>query len=203
MAAERSSVFEATYRRYLADLADRDLDAAAGRLGLEMVDGAVVVPFLGSPFRVSVDGVMSPAGGRPPFPVRVVILKFLLIAPDSAPGGLEWAAYRDFPDAAPLLGYFAGNAEAVVAREFTGRLDALAAAADRLGGRPPETSYPYDLARIVDFLPGLPALLLFNDADETFGAGVSILFQRRISRYLDMESVAIAGVLLAETLTQD
>lgn len=202
MAAERSPVFETTYRRYLADLAVRDLDAAAGRLGLEVADGAVVVPFLGCPFRVSADGVTSPAGERPPFPVCVVLLKFLLTAPESRHGGsgLEWAAYRDFPDAAPLLGYFAGNAEAVVAEKFAGRLEALTAAADRLGGRPPETAYPYDLARVLDFLPGLPALLLFNDADEDFGAGASILFQRRISRYLDMESVAIAGVLLAEAL---
>jgi hypothetical protein len=43
-------------------------------------------------------------------------------------------------------------------------------------------------------------LLLFNDADEEFPADCKVLFEKRAESYLDMECVAIIGMLLAEFL---
>jgi hypothetical protein len=46
----------------------------------------------------------------------------------------------------------------------------------------------------------VPLLLLFNDADEGFPAACSVLFERRAGGYLDMECLAMSGMLLAERL---
>jgi hypothetical protein len=45
-------------------------------------------------------------------------------------------------------------------------------------------------------------LLLFNDADNEFPADCRILFEVRVESYLDMESVAILGGMLAHRLTR-
>jgi hypothetical protein len=46
-------------------------------------------------------------------------------------------------------------------------------------------------------------LLLFNDADEDFPASCSVLYERRAERYLDMECLAMLGMMLAEGLKRN
>jgi hypothetical protein len=43
-------------------------------------------------------------------------------------------------------------------------------------------------------------LILFNDADEEFPAQCMVLFERRAENYLDMECLAMVGMLLFEQL---
>ena len=52
----------------------------------------------------------------------------------------------------------------------------------------------------IDALPRIPLLLLFNDRDEEFPAQCSVLFEKRTEAYLDMECVAMVGMLLCEYL---
>jgi hypothetical protein len=42
--------------------------------------------------------------------------------------------------------------------------------------------------------------MLFNDADEEFPAQCAVLFERRAENYLDMECLAMVGMLLFEYL---
>ena len=44
--------------------------------------------------------------------------------------------------------------------------------------------------------------MLFNDADEEFPAQSAVLFERRAEKYLDMECLAMVGMLLFEYLKQ-
>ncbi|MGD8762104.1 MAG: DUF3786 domain-containing protein [Desulfobacteraceae bacterium] len=44
-------------------------------------------------------------------------------------------------------------------------------------------------------------MLLFNDKDEEFPAQCSVLFERRTENYLDMECVAMVGMLLYNYLS--
>jgi hypothetical protein len=46
----------------------------------------------------------------------------------------------------------------------------------------------------------VPVLLLFNDSDDEFPAQCLVLFERRTEKYLDMECVAMVGMLLYEYL---
>jgi hypothetical protein len=49
-------------------------------------------------------------------------------------------------------------------------------------------------------LPKIPVLMLFNDADEEFHAQCAVLFERRAENYLDMECLAMVGMLRFEYL---
>jgi hypothetical protein len=54
-----------------------------------------------------------------------------------------------------------------------------------------------------DALPKVPILLLFNDLDSEFPAQSSVLFERRASKYLDVECLAMAGWLFSEYLRNE
>jgi hypothetical protein len=90
--------------------------------------------------------------------------------------------------------------EGAIAREFSGRPADLRQTAETLGGRPPSIAYRYDISLVILALPKVPLLLLFNDADDEFPAACSVLFERRAERYLDMECLAMVGMLFADYL---
>jgi len=55
---------------------------------------------------------------------------------------------------------------------------------------------------LLDALPRVPVILLFNDADDEFPAQSSVLFEQRAEKYLDPECLAMAGRLLFTRLKQ-
>ncbi len=196
-AAVRAPVFERIYRDYLHEVARLDFPSIAPRLGLELDADGLVVPLFGRAYRVSKDAVADKQGLRPDHAVLVPVFRYLLLCPQRPPEGADWVAFRDFRDAAPFVGAFADNVEGAIARHFSGRLADLERAARRLGGRPPGLRLAYDLAAVFDGLPRVPLLLLFNDADEQFPAECRVLFERRAALFLDMECLAILGMLMA------
>jgi Domain of unknown function (DUF3786) len=196
-------IFETTYRNYLAKIAEIDLAERADLLGFEMEGQAAVIHLFETPYRLTADGITGPQGDAPLFAIQVLLCQYILLAPEVPPvGGEEWVSFRDFPDAAPLVGAFRNNPERAIAKNFGGALDELENACRNLGGSESDETLSYDLVRRFDTLPKLPLLLLFNDADEEFGAECSVLFQRRAEKYLDMECLAIAGGVLGSYLNQ-
>ncbi len=200
MKMQKSSVFEETYTNYLARIAELDFSKIAGRLGGETAGEELVIPIFGNPHRISCDGLSDPSGKRPDFSVCVVLFKYLLLCPDHDPGESDWVSFKDFKDAAPFAGSFVNYTEAPLANHFAGKLARLEAAARRLNGRPPAADFPYDLCLQFPALPKVPVLMLFNDADEEFAARCAVLFERRAETYLDMECLAMVGMLLFERL---
>jgi hypothetical protein len=61
-------------------------------------------------------------------------------------------------------------------------------------------NYDYDVSMQLTALSKIPVLLLFNDADDEFPARCSLLFQKSIENYLDMESVAIVGNIFSKMI---
>jgi len=90
--------------------------------------------------------------------------------------------------------------ERAIATFFSGRLDDLKAACDKVGGALPGMDVHYNLARQFHGLPRVPLMMLFNDRDEEFPAHCSVLFERRAERFLDAECLAIIGRLLFTNL---
>ena len=195
--ADTSSVFKETYAHYLERIADVDLAAVATRLGGEATAEGMRILYFGRAHTVTAAGVTDHEGKRAPFDVCIVLFKSILMCPEVLPEAGDWTAFRQFKDAAPLGGYFDANALTAMAKTFSGRLEALEKAAKILGGRPPEESLSYDLALVVNALPRIPMLVLFNDAEEGFDARCSILFRKSTETYLDMECVGILGAQLA------
>jgi hypothetical protein len=199
----KSPVFEKTYQDYLSRISVVDFKAIAEKLGGRVDANGIVIPFLGKSYRISSHGIMDPYGNRPIHAITVVLSKYILLCPQENPGGSDWVSYRDFKDAAPFAGAFANQAEKTIAENFSGRLDKLVRACEKVGSRPTNMDLSYDLARVFDALPRIPVLFLFNDADDEFPAQCSILFKQCAEKYLDMECLAIVGWLLSDYLKQD
>ena len=51
-----------------------------------------------------------------------------------------------------------------------------------------------------DALSNIPLLLLFNDKDDEFPAQSAVLFEKRAEKLLDMECLAMVGMLFSEYL---
>ncbi len=197
---DKSSVFEETYTNYLAQIGRLDFKKIADRLGAEIVGQELIIPFFGKPLRVSAAGIAEPSGSRPNFSVCVVLFKYLLLCPDHDPVENDWVSFKDFKDSAPFAGAFVNYTEIPLAKYFSERLKDLDAACRGIKGHPPAATFSYDLCMQFDALPQIPVLLLFNDADEEFAAQCAVLFERRAENYLDMECLAMVGMLLFEYL---
>ena len=197
---EQTDIFDKTYDHYIKKIAELDFGAIAVTLGVKTDGDSVTVPFFNTLYQVTRNGVLTPDGSPAAFGVGVVLCNYLIQCPDDIPRDDEWYSYKDFKDAAPLVGTFANTVERPVVETFSGRLSDLEKAARILGGIEPTVTFPYDLNILIQALPRIPMLLLFNDADDEFPADCKILYEKRTESYLDMECVAIIGMLLAEFL---
>lgn len=196
----QTSVFMETYQQYLAEIAKVDFHTAAPILGGQVFNDALIIPVLGTPYRISGAGIVSDNDPPPTFIERVILARYVLLCPQFKPKQEEWTSYRDLKDSGPLTVYFQHDVEQKIAKAFAWNCHGLEQAADRLGGYAPDIPITFDLARQFDFLPNIPILMLFNDADEDFPANCRILFRRSVETYLDAECIAMAGNFLAVKL---
>ena len=195
-----SSIFEQHRQFYLQQLTRMNLASIPDKLGVTVRQQTITVPVFGQPIQVSSKRIDRPDGRPADYTTAVVVCRYLLQCPDAVPGQASWQSFRDFPDAAPLVGHFSTTVEQAIATHFTGRLEQLRNGAQRLGGQQPAMDLSYDLSAVIEALPRVPVLLAFNDSDEDFPAQCSVLFENRTHHYLDMECVAMLGSLLVKHL---
>ncbi|MFH1985335.1 MAG: DUF3786 domain-containing protein [Pseudomonadota bacterium] len=195
-----SPVFQQTREAYIGLINDVPMEQVAGRLGFRRTPDGYAVEMLGRTFIVGADDIVNTDGRPAAFDVCVLLSRYLIMCPAAPEDRAEWAAFRDFKDAGPLLKYFADNVEGAIAGAFNGQGNALATAAEAMGGQSGAGDLSYDLKYRFQALPRIEMLLLFNDGDEEFGPDCRVLFQRQTERYLDMECVAILGARLAAGL---
>jgi hypothetical protein len=119
------------------------------------------------------------------------------------PLGGNWMAFKDFKDAAPLVQAFSNTVTRPITKTFSGRVSELEATCQKIGGYPPNEDFPYDLCRQFDALPKVPLLLLFNDKDDEFPAQCGVLFEKRTEKFIDMECLAMVGMLFFEYLKKE
>ena len=195
---EKAAVFKEIYDKYIADVSALDLKSIGHRLGIEIDGDTAVVPFYGKTYRVSRKGVMDSRGRQPSHAVSVILCKYLLMCPPPAPQtAVDWIKYQGFKDAAPFAMGFRNTAEQPISKAFSGRLEDLQRACAALGGQPGSAQISCDLSVQFKALPKVDLLMLFNDVDEEFPADCSLLFERQAEAYLDMECLAMLGMVLA------
>ena len=197
---KKSPIFEKTYQGYLTQIADLDFTKLEDLLGIQASGNGAIINFFGKPYEVSGSGISGPEGSKPHLSTCVILCKYLLMCPPYEPLGTSWVTFNDFKDAAPLINSFATTVTNPLAKLYSGRSSALESACKKIGGYPPVETFPYDVSIQFDALPRIPLLLLFNDRDEGFPAHCSVLFEKRTESYLDMECVAMVGMLLCEYL---
>ena len=199
---EKSSVFEETYNNYLAQIAGLDFKKTAAQLGAEMVGDEMKIPLFGAPHRISAAGISDFSDNRPNFSVCVILFKYILLCPGDDPIEKDWVSFKDFKDSAPFAGSFVNYTEVPLAKYFSGRVNQLEMASRKISGHPPDATFSYDLCMQFEALPKIPVLMLYNDADNEFPAQCAVLFERRAEKYLDMECLAMVGMLLFEYLKE-
>ena len=201
--AEKSKVFEQTYEDYLSQVADLDFSFIADTLGIQVDGDEAIVPFFGKPYSVSKKAITGPDGKRPHLSICVILCKYLLMCPLIEPLGGNWMGFKDFKDAAPLVHAFSNTVTRPIAETFSGRIPQLEACGKKLGGYPPDEEFPYDLRMQFDALPKIPLLLLFNDMDDEFPAQCGVLFEKRTEKFIDMECLAMVGMLFFDYLKKE
>lgn len=200
MANSRAQVFEQTYQGYLEQLQAIDYFAKAEPLGVAIQDSKLLIPIYDQLYTLGPEGIHSLNHGPVTPAIRVMICKYVLTSPAVLPE-LDTAlvTYREFKNSAPLLSYFANNTNKTLQTQFSGDLTGLKKRGIELGGKI-QPSEGYDLTLCFSAFPRIPVLLNFNDADELFPAICSLLYQSSAALFLDMESLAMTGTLLAGKL---
>lgn len=197
---EKARIFEETYRHYLSSLEQVDFTKRANTLGAKVSGNSLHVPFYDQQLSISSSGISSEGHEHVPFPVKVVLCRYVLMCPDDMPKqDARLVNYRDFRDAAPLIDYFTTNTCKTLEIAHSGEIAKLHNKCVQTGGVE-EIAVGYDLSMKFKALPRIPLYLYFNDADDEFPAKCSILFQADAGQFLDMECLAITGTYLTSRL---
>ena len=196
----KAKIFDQTYEAYLKQLSGIDFQEKAEILGAEISGENLIIPFYGEPFEISVSGITDSRASQANFAVCVLLCRYILLCPQQIPPDGHWVTYREFKDAGPLTVYFANNTNKILETTFPDTPEALMTACKNLGGGAFDDDSAHDLSMIFYALPRIPVLLRFNFKDDDFPAQCTVLFRQSAERYLDMESLAIAGTFLAGRL---
>jgi hypothetical protein len=187
------TVFERTYQNYLKQLGQISFESRAHLLGVKIEGDKIKAALFKNEYEVSVEGITDRSGKKPSYDICVILSRYILNCPDTAPKEHNWVSFRNFKDAAPLIGYFTNDVERAISSYFSGRLNDLKNASAALGGYAADLEVKYDLAIQFDALPRVPVIMLYNDADEEFSAKCSLLFESGAEKYLDAECIAMIG----------
>ena len=195
-----SSIFEKIYHDYLEEIRKIDLHNLAQKINAKWNGKELILPLFSRLFFISKNGIKDQFGKIPSHSEIVVLSRYIIGYPSKQISSNKWKHYRDFKDSGPLLDTFKNNVENKIASHFSGNKKALFDCCKAVGGFPYSGEWNYDVSFLFHALPHIPMLLLFNDADEMFPPTCTILFKDSIEYFLDMESVAILGLILTDYL---
>lgn len=194
--------YQRIYEDLVRSLADTDVAASAGNLGLSVTGGGeAAVPFFGKTYLLSRQGVRRPDGHRVPEAIGSVLIRYIQKGSRSRPGG-EFVTLAQL--AGPLFrqeSYSQSALERPVVRRFQGRVPELMAAAETVGGRPGGSAGLGAVSLIFELLPRIPLQLIFYDRDEEFPARATLLFDCNATQLIDFESLAVLITGFIQCLT--
>jgi len=154
--------------------------------------------FLGQPLAIRPDEVTAATGEPPSVWVKIFLYIYLTRAAGTPEAG-DWAAFRELPNSVSKARAFDGAAQSV-ADHYAGRPDALARAAQTLGGER-VASESADAAFRFQALPRVPLLFSFWDVTEEFEARATLLVDRGVLDYLDQEALVFLAEAFAKRMT--
>lgn len=196
----RAPVFSHTCQGYLQKVDQLKNPSIESILGVQRKASGFTVNLLDHAYFVGPREIIGPKGPTEDPSTCVLLSNYLLQCPPQVPRAGQWVSYRNFADAAPLIGYFSNAVEGALATSFSGRTEALASACSAIGGQPSESELAYEIKFRFQALPRIALLLLYNDADEAFGAQAKVLFQQSADQFLDPECLAMLGHALLTRL---
>ena len=198
-----TSIFEKIYHDYLEHIKKIDLKSLSERINSNASWNGkeLKISLFSKTFFILKQGIFNSLGKRALHTEIVVLSRYIIGFPkNKIEDKGKWKHYRDFKNAAPLLNTFSNNVEKKIASTFSGKKELLIECCERLCGISYTEEWHYDVSFLFQALPHIPLLLLFNEADELFPAQCIILFKETIEYFLDMESVAILGLIFNDYL---
>ncbi len=196
--SERPEAYEKVYLELVQRLAAAPLRQNAEALDLEWRDGATSVPLFGLPYMVSAEGVTAQVG-EAPVAHRIVLAHYLLHGGRGEPSG-QFVPYRELRGGCDFSRNLAITVEARMASFFAGKRDALTGAARALDGTVADLETSCDAAFSISAMPKVPLMFTFYDEDDNFPAEVKVFFDALALKFLDLECLAVTGMLLASEL---
>jgi hypothetical protein len=195
------------YEQALASLQPKvralDFEKVASQFGAVLLDSdKIEIKFLNENFRITKQRITDTAGREPKPWISILIYNHLCM-PDPPPPAGEWITFSSIPASHAKDKAWAGHVEEVIARHFTGKVDALKEICRQFSGNKATIQGNHDIAFEFRFFPHYPALLLFYDAvlEEGFPAQCRLLLDKTAPRYLDIESIVVLGEEFAMRLT--
>ena len=191
--------YEEVYNGLVQKLARADFRHAMLNLGARDAGPQVALECLNRTCLVGPEGVTAADGDDLDFTVRIVLAYYILHGGRGDLTG-DWVAYRDFKDGAFFHASFSQIVETKIANDFSGRLNDLETVSAELGGQSLSAGLGGDLCYRFPALPRMPLGLVFYDADEDFPSSARVLFDASAPLFLDMECLAVLGLILADQL---
>jgi len=193
--SDKPNVYEKVYQELLPRLASADIAGAASDLGLTLQDGAALVPCFGRDYLVGKNGVTLADGSKAPLNHRIVLAYYIMHG-GRGENADRFVPYRELPGGQDFARALSQIVEGRAADFFGGKLEQLKSAAAALGAASGEEHAPGDASFVVNALPKLPLLMSFYDADEDFPAEVKVFYDITAPNFLDLECLAVLGLLL-------
>ncbi|KIX10756.1 DUF3786 domain-containing protein [Dethiosulfatarculus sandiegensis] len=201
--SEKPQVYEKVFQELSQDLAKADFSRAAQNLGLVQTEQGLLIPLLGHEYLVGKDQITGPDTGTPPINHRIVLVHLVLIS-GRGEVARRFVPYRELPGGQDFARSLAQLVETPLAAHFSGRLNALFQAAEKLHAEAAPPEVRADAAFQFQALPKLPMMLTFYDADEDFGAECKVFYDLTAPNFLDLECLAaLSGILTYELIRAD
>lgn len=185
----------------IEDLPDR----IGGSLMTSGDQPVLVLPYFTGTIHITSDTITTPAGDDLGRWEQVFIYNHMAQGGSVQPGE-NWKGLEQFPNTVSKIKSMREHVEAPLIKAFTGKSDALKAAAHPLGAIEFNGADPSaDVALRFQPLPRVPVALLFWDEDpeDGFDARVKLLFDDTITEHLDIESILFLSERLSELLCGD
>lgn len=198
----KAPVFDKIFKDYLDKVAALDLTGKSDIIGIQVDGKKIGISFFNQFYTITPEKITDTQGNTPQHAVSVILCKYLILCPETPGNDRELLTYKDFPDAAPYVLGFGNTAEKPISRVFSGKMDALEKRSRELGGKACDLGISCDLSFVFQALPKVPIYMFYNDQDEEFPANCSLLFEKCARDYLDMECLAMIGMVLAEWLAR-
>lgn len=180
--------YDSIYRGLVGRLAECDFRESAQRLGLEYVDGQVLVRFLMRDYGITLKGV-QPLDGQP---VNVnnlsVVLYYLLSKGDGDPEN-SYIPFQSIPRLTGGLNAQTRMMNDPLERYFGEDYQKFRDAALKLGGIEEESGRGKHVWMLA-VLPKIPMKIIFYEADEDFPVDIQIMLDNTAIQFLEFECLA-------------
>ena len=196
------------YRKIYEDLIDRlrnkDITTSAKNLGLALNDaGEAIVPFLGTTFLVSNEGVRRSDGNGFKDNIGSVVVHYILKGSCCRPSG-TFVTFAEL--AGPLFkqgSYSSSALELPIIKRFEGRIpELLLLSAAYYGGRQGGEAGLGSVSLIFEMLPHILLQIIFYDRDDEFPARATLLFDLNATQLIDFEVLAVLVTEFVQSLTK-